>query len=549
MFEVWRPTASSRHSPDHRTVFGADELLYVLEGRDGDRQPRDGRGAATYEAGESVFLPTATPGTTRSRTATTQLRVLELFAPPPATGSSGAYSRTQPYLDGRSLRRRQSAARGSSQSTAQPTGHDAARSLERRDAVWRRDLGVLVGPAREHRGTSRPGLLEVDPGQSGRAALRMRGDESSMSPQGGRSTCAPGTAREVPRVRAPSSEDDAWLVPSGCEHEYRNYGGTTCAAPSPRRRADLPPVGSPTAMAAASPIPTRCWTSVSQPSRAMSCSSTCTRVVAGPKVHASRGGPVPRVQRHSERPAPASCLGRDHGGRRHLRRPAAFANGNTLDAAGRLITCEHGSRSVTRTELDGSLTVLADRFEGKRFNSPNDAVVARDAHSGSPTPRTGSTATTRGIGRRARSAAVRAVYRLAAGARECHKVRTISSGRTASRSRPTSASLRVRQRGTVPARVRGRARWRALGRRGLRNLHGGVVRWAARGRGRSRLGRRRRRRALLRSGRHAARQDPRTRGGGQRRLRRGAAQPPLHRGLAPRCTRSASPRAACLRRT
>lgn len=55
-----------------------------------------------------------------------------------------------------------------------------------------------------------------------------------------------------------------------------------------------------------------------------------------------------------------------------------FANGNTRDLQGRLVTCEHGTRRVTRTEADGSIKVLADRFEGKRLNSPNDVVVHRD---------------------------------------------------------------------------------------------------------------------------------------------------------------------------
>jgi gluconolactonase len=49
-------------------------------------------------------------------------------------------------------------------------------------------------------------------------------------------------------------------------------------------------------------------------------------------------------------------------------------NGLTLDRQGRLIACEHGNRRVTRTEKDGTMTILADRFEGKRFNSPNDVV-------------------------------------------------------------------------------------------------------------------------------------------------------------------------------
>lgn len=55
-----------------------------------------------------------------------------------------------------------------------------------------------------------------------------------------------------------------------------------------------------------------------------------------------------------------------------------LANGNTYDHSGRLLTCEHGTSRVTRTELDGSLTVLASRYNGKQLNSPNDIVVARD---------------------------------------------------------------------------------------------------------------------------------------------------------------------------
>lgn len=62
-----------------------------------------------------------------------------------------------------------------------------------------------------------------------------------------------------------------------------------------------------------------------------------------------------------------------------FRRPSHFANGNTRDRQGRLLTCEHGARRVTRTEYDGSITVLIDRFEGKRLNSPNDIVVKSDS--------------------------------------------------------------------------------------------------------------------------------------------------------------------------
>ncbi len=60
------------------------------------------------------------------------------------------------------------------------------------------------------------------------------------------------------------------------------------------------------------------------------------------------------------------------------RRPSDFANGNTRDRQGRLVTCEHGGRRVTRTEYDGSITVLADGVEGRRLNSPNNVVVKSD---------------------------------------------------------------------------------------------------------------------------------------------------------------------------
>jgi gluconolactonase len=60
------------------------------------------------------------------------------------------------------------------------------------------------------------------------------------------------------------------------------------------------------------------------------------------------------------------------------RQPSMNSNGNTIDREGRLLTCEHAGRRVTRTELDGSITIIADKFNGKRLNSPNDVVVASD---------------------------------------------------------------------------------------------------------------------------------------------------------------------------
>ena len=61
-----------------------------------------------------------------------------------------------------------------------------------------------------------------------------------------------------------------------------------------------------------------------------------------------------------------------------FRTPCGYANGHTVDRQGRLVSCEHGGRRVSRTEHDGGITVIADSFQGKRLNSPNDVVVKSD---------------------------------------------------------------------------------------------------------------------------------------------------------------------------
>ena len=78
--------------------------------------------------------------------------------------------------------------------------------------------------------------------------------------------------------------------------------------------------------------------------------------------------PNNRVMRWNEETGQASVY----------RKPSNFANGNTRDRQGRLITCEHGGRRVSRTEYDGRVTVVAERFDGKPLNSPNDVVVKSD---------------------------------------------------------------------------------------------------------------------------------------------------------------------------
>jgi gluconolactonase len=79
--------------------------------------------------------------------------------------------------------------------------------------------------------------------------------------------------------------------------------------------------------------------------------------------------PGNRIMKYDERTGAVSVF----------RQPANYANGNTRDRQGRLVTCEHSlTRRITRTEHDGTLTVLADRFEGRRLNAPNDIVVKSD---------------------------------------------------------------------------------------------------------------------------------------------------------------------------
>jgi gluconolactonase len=61
-----------------------------------------------------------------------------------------------------------------------------------------------------------------------------------------------------------------------------------------------------------------------------------------------------------------------------FRTPCGYANGHTVDRQGRLVSCEHGGRRVSRTEHDGRISVIADNYQGKKLNSPNDVVVKSD---------------------------------------------------------------------------------------------------------------------------------------------------------------------------
>ena len=128
------PGAWFRHSPEFRTIFGADELLYVLRGT---------MVLANPETGEVLRVPRGGTAFFRSDTwhhvhahGNEELRVLELYAPPPSTGSSGAYARTRPYLEpGRLALRRRLAARAPARRRAR-AAHAAASPRSSGGARW-----------------------------------------------------------------------------------------------------------------------------------------------------------------------------------------------------------------------------------------------------------------------------------------------------------------------------------------------------------------------------------------------------------------------------
>jgi sugar lactone lactonase YvrE len=206
-----------------------------------------------------------------------------------------------------------------------------------------------------------------------------------------------------------------------------------------------------------------------------------------------------------------------------FRQPAGYANGHTVDRQGRLVSCEQGPRRVTRTEHDGSVTVLAGNWDGKRLNSPNDIVERADGSLWFTDPAYGIDSDYEGFRADSEIGACY-VYRLdpASGA-----MRVVADDFDRPNGLAFSAderTLYIVDSARRHLRVFGGRRRRAHRRRGLRDLHRRQLRRHPPRRPRPHLGRGRRRAALLRPGRHAARKAPRARGRGQLHLRRRQAQ-------------------------
>lgn len=207
------------HSPAYRTVFGADEVFQVLSGTMVVANPETGEvhrvstggrvafGASTWH---HAFAHGAAP-----------LRVLEIFAPPPSTGSSGPYARTRPYLDEVRYANDALLLDGSPGESPQRT----LRVIREPDIVWRRDLGVLVGVlSRTPQLTV--GTLEVNPGETS-AAHAHAGDEVVYVVSGRLWIRAwDSTGTHVFEL----GPDDACYLPVGVSHEYRNPTGEPAEA-------------------------------------------------------------------------------------------------------------------------------------------------------------------------------------------------------------------------------------------------------------------------------------------------------------------------------
>ena len=203
------PGGAFRHSQEFRTVFAADEVLHVLSGTMVLANPETGD-AECIPQGGSVFFG---PDTWHHAFAQGDepLHVLEFLAPPPASGSTGAYARSRPYLEHSRYEREDV-------SVAQST----LRRLRDDDVVWRRDFGVRSGMLVE---TPRLTVQNVEISSGETSAWHSHaGDEVLYVLDG---TLWVRARHEDGTYVFELGRDDACLLPAGSEHEYRNYGGVT----------------------------------------------------------------------------------------------------------------------------------------------------------------------------------------------------------------------------------------------------------------------------------------------------------------------------------
>ena len=211
---------SFKHSEDFRTVFGADEVLYVLSGTYGSANPETGE-VRVVKAGEAVFFRKDTwhHGFSLS---SEPVKVLEYFAPPPSTGTSGAYARTRPYVSEPTYSQDKFIGRwplAAAEEKAGATMH----VLRDADMLWELDIedqGVMTGlfASTEH---LTAGKTTVLPGR--KSSIRTHaGDECLYVLSGCLNVLTPDRDGQVWFEVHPG---DGFFVPAGARHRYANMGG------------------------------------------------------------------------------------------------------------------------------------------------------------------------------------------------------------------------------------------------------------------------------------------------------------------------------------
>jgi quercetin dioxygenase-like cupin family protein len=213
------PGGSFRHSPDYRTVFGADEVLTVVRGRMILANPETGE-VQLVETGASIAFGQDTWHHAFAH-GEEELRVLELFAPPPASGASGLYSRTRPYLE--SNRYSDDSVLGG---WPRPTTEVRTLRPIRPDDIHYRLVGdALVGILLSTEQLT-VGNVSLSPG--GVSARQQRGGDEVLFGQTG--TLHVRAWYEDRTYVFEVNRDEACFLPRGSVHEYRNYGAATATA-------------------------------------------------------------------------------------------------------------------------------------------------------------------------------------------------------------------------------------------------------------------------------------------------------------------------------
>jgi quercetin dioxygenase-like cupin family protein len=205
------PGGRFTHSESFRTIFAADELLHVLQGTLVLANPASGE-IVRAEPGESVFFRRDTWHHGFSY-GDEPLRVLEFFAPPPATGTSGAYAQAQPYLEVSTYA--DEAILGNLSGDHDQRGKGSFSVLRRADAVLRLDVGVLVGllVSTEHLTV---GTVTVPAGHNS-ITESHDGEEILYATRGALRVEADG-------IKATLAPGDGFLIPAGTPHSYAADG-------------------------------------------------------------------------------------------------------------------------------------------------------------------------------------------------------------------------------------------------------------------------------------------------------------------------------------